>query len=277
MLCQLVCVDRRYRRMNYFNIREIQGILKQKPPTNLVNTSGNRSAMDSTLVGIRHKNNMSNILLYGQFLFYNFSLVNTPKYKYSTYYFCLSKGHSPYIWPVTPSIQVTTISQIIKQVIWALAFLIYLYTSNLHVVNECCGWCCCFGNNPNTTPDPDPYKLNQNHSNILSIREFSLDKSIPESLTSKSPSPVKDLSKDLITTVLPPSITEVITDPSNMDIGKEASDGYDSQQSFRAYNPSDDCKSSFLRQRDYQIHKNEGERQGQINFGHVDRNKIFKY
>ena len=62
MLCQLVCVDRRYRRMNCFNIREIQGILKQKFPTNLVNTSDNRSAMDSTLVGIRHKNNMSNII-----------------------------------------------------------------------------------------------------------------------------------------------------------------------------------------------------------------------
>jgi len=30
MLCQLVCVDRRYQRMNCFNIRELQGNLKRK-------------------------------------------------------------------------------------------------------------------------------------------------------------------------------------------------------------------------------------------------------
>lgn len=81
MLCQLVCVDRRYQRMNCFNIREIQGILKRKFFTDLVNTSDNRSGMDSTLVGMRHKNNMSNILLYDQSLFYNFDLTNTSKYK----------------------------------------------------------------------------------------------------------------------------------------------------------------------------------------------------
>ena len=30
MLMQLVCVDRRYQRMNCFNIRELQGILKRR-------------------------------------------------------------------------------------------------------------------------------------------------------------------------------------------------------------------------------------------------------
>merc|ERR1712151_528331 len=81
MLCQLVCVDRRYQRMNCFNIREIQGILKRKFFTDLVNTSDNRSALDSTLIGMRHRNNMSDILLYDQSLFYNFDLTNTSKYK----------------------------------------------------------------------------------------------------------------------------------------------------------------------------------------------------
>jgi hypothetical protein len=81
MLCQLVCVDRKYQRMNCFNIREIQGILKRKFFTDLVNTSDNRLAMDSTLIGIRHRNNMSNILLYDQSLFYNFDLTNSSKYK----------------------------------------------------------------------------------------------------------------------------------------------------------------------------------------------------
>jgi hypothetical protein len=67
--------------MNCFNIREIQGILKRKFFTDLVNTSDSRVALDSTLVGMRHKNNMSNILLYDQSLFYNFDLTNTSKFK----------------------------------------------------------------------------------------------------------------------------------------------------------------------------------------------------
>jgi hypothetical protein len=81
MLCQLVCVDRRYQRMNCFNIRELQGILKRKFFTDLVNTSDSHKTMESTMIGMRHKNNMSDILLYDQSLFYNFDLTNTSKQK----------------------------------------------------------------------------------------------------------------------------------------------------------------------------------------------------
>jgi hypothetical protein len=85
MLCQLVCVDRRYQRMNCFNIRELQGILKRKFFTDLVNNSDSHKDMESTLVSMRHKNNMSNILLYDQSLFYNFDLTNTSKTKSFNY------------------------------------------------------------------------------------------------------------------------------------------------------------------------------------------------
>jgi heme/copper-type cytochrome/quinol oxidase subunit 1 len=81
MLCQLVCVYRRYQRMNCFNIRELQGILKRKFFTDLVNTSDSHKSMETTLINMRHKNNMSNILLYDQSLFYNFDLTNTSKLK----------------------------------------------------------------------------------------------------------------------------------------------------------------------------------------------------
>lgn len=81
MLCQLVCVDRRYQRMNCFNIREIQGILKRKFFTDLVNVSDNRLNTESVLIGMRHKNNMNNILTYDQSLFYNFDLTKTSKFK----------------------------------------------------------------------------------------------------------------------------------------------------------------------------------------------------
>jgi hypothetical protein len=85
MLCQLVCVDRRYQRMNCFNIRELQGILKRKFFTDLVNTSDSHTATESTLINMRHKNNMSNILLYDQSLLYNFDLTSTSKYKNFTF------------------------------------------------------------------------------------------------------------------------------------------------------------------------------------------------
>jgi hypothetical protein len=85
MLCQLVCVDRRYQRMNCFNIRELQGILKRKFFTDLVNTTDSHKATDSTLIGMRHKNNMSNILLYDQSLLYNFDITSTSKFKNFTF------------------------------------------------------------------------------------------------------------------------------------------------------------------------------------------------
>jgi hypothetical protein len=85
MLCQLVCVDRRYQRMNCFNIRELQGILKRKFFTDLINTTDSHQATDSTLINMRHKNNMSNILLYDQSLLYNFDITKTSKFKNFTF------------------------------------------------------------------------------------------------------------------------------------------------------------------------------------------------
>jgi heme/copper-type cytochrome/quinol oxidase subunit 1 len=57
MLCQLVCVDRRYQRMNCFNIRELQGILKRRFFTDLVNTNDFRMLMDESIIGLRFKTN----------------------------------------------------------------------------------------------------------------------------------------------------------------------------------------------------------------------------
>jgi len=42
MLCQLVCLDRRYSRMNYFNIREVQALLKEKYFPGLENATNYR-------------------------------------------------------------------------------------------------------------------------------------------------------------------------------------------------------------------------------------------
>jgi hypothetical protein len=72
MLCQLVCVDRRYQRMNCFNIRELQGMLKRKYFTDLVNSNDHRELLNSTMVGFRYKTNMTSSIDPNIISFYNF-------------------------------------------------------------------------------------------------------------------------------------------------------------------------------------------------------------
>ena len=86
MLCQLVCVDRRYQRMNCFNIREIQSILKRKFFTDLINTHEHHTLLDKTAMGLRFKTNNINTLNSNIFTFYNYGIEFTPKIR-SSYFF----------------------------------------------------------------------------------------------------------------------------------------------------------------------------------------------
>ena len=54
MLVQLVCLDRRYQRMNCYNIREIQTILKSKYTPNTVDSSDLRFTLSDTTIGLRY-------------------------------------------------------------------------------------------------------------------------------------------------------------------------------------------------------------------------------
>jgi hypothetical protein len=81
MLCQLVCVDRRYQRMNCFNIRELQGILKRKFFTDLVNSNDHRTLLDQSVIGLRFKNNANLGLMHDMPMFYNFGTTTSPKTK----------------------------------------------------------------------------------------------------------------------------------------------------------------------------------------------------
>jgi hypothetical protein len=81
MLCQLVCVDRRYQRMNCFNIRELQGILKRKFFPDLINLNDHRYLMDSSMIGLRFKYNNNDMVRPEQSLFYNFGTTGVDKQK----------------------------------------------------------------------------------------------------------------------------------------------------------------------------------------------------
>lgn len=74
MLAQLVCTDRRYARMNCFNIRELQSILKTRFFTDLVNSHDHRTVLDHSMIGLRFKkDSMSNLEL-DITSFYNYGL-----------------------------------------------------------------------------------------------------------------------------------------------------------------------------------------------------------
>ena len=85
MLCQLVCVDRRYQRMNCFNIRELQGILKRKFFTDLVNSNDHRDLFDKSIIGLRFKNNNQLNINHDMSLFYNFGTTTSAKAKYTLF------------------------------------------------------------------------------------------------------------------------------------------------------------------------------------------------
>jgi hypothetical protein len=72
MLCQLVCLDRRYQRMNCFNIREVEALLKGRFFPDLVNTHDHRKLLNDSVLGLRFQTNnldtiTGNVLLFQQF------------------------------------------------------------------------------------------------------------------------------------------------------------------------------------------------------------------
>lgn len=86
MLCQLICVDRRYQRMNCFNIRELQSLLKRKFFTDLVNSGDHRELLNNSMIGLRFKTNSNNLVENNMFMFYNFGTTFTPKTKIDSLY-----------------------------------------------------------------------------------------------------------------------------------------------------------------------------------------------
>lgn len=85
MLCQLVCVDRRYQRMNCFNIREVQSLLKRKFFTDLINSKDHHELLNSTAMSTRFKTNNINAINGNLLLSYTYGLDITPKIKISSY------------------------------------------------------------------------------------------------------------------------------------------------------------------------------------------------
>jgi hypothetical protein len=77
MLFQLVCTDRRYARMNCFNIRELQGVLKRRFFTDLMSSHDYRTFFGRTIISLRFKLNSSDLYEHDTITFHNFGLKNS--------------------------------------------------------------------------------------------------------------------------------------------------------------------------------------------------------
>ena len=74
MLGQLVCIDRRYQRMNCFNIREVQSLLKRKFFVDLINTHDYKILLDSSMINLKYKTNDLTFNNLNSQIFYNFGI-----------------------------------------------------------------------------------------------------------------------------------------------------------------------------------------------------------
>jgi hypothetical protein len=81
MLCQLVCLDRRYQRMNCFNIREVEALLKGRFFPDLVSSHDYRTVLNETVLGLRFKTQSLSPLTNSSLLFQTYGLTTAPETK----------------------------------------------------------------------------------------------------------------------------------------------------------------------------------------------------
>ena len=81
MLVQLVCLDRRYQRMNCYNIREIQTLLKSKYSPNTVENADVRFSLNDTAIGLRYNLGGIDFLDSGILSFYKNAITTDSRYR----------------------------------------------------------------------------------------------------------------------------------------------------------------------------------------------------
>lgn len=81
MLLHIVCVDRRYQRMNIFSMRELESVLKRRYFKDLINTNDHRELLDNSMIGLRYKTNSTLNTESNIHLFYNYGTTISPKSK----------------------------------------------------------------------------------------------------------------------------------------------------------------------------------------------------
>ena len=81
MLVQLVCLDRRYQRMNCYNIREIQTILKSKYSPSTADSADVHFNLNDTAVGLRYQLGGLDFIDSSMLVFYKNAIMNNSQYR----------------------------------------------------------------------------------------------------------------------------------------------------------------------------------------------------
>lgn len=98
MLAQIVCIDRRYQRMNCFNIREIQTLLRSKYQPDSWDVLEYHSLLDSTAVGLRFKLLDLRSIDTSLFLTSDYGLSTVPAGRDQLYHFKLQNSTTNYTY-----------------------------------------------------------------------------------------------------------------------------------------------------------------------------------
>jgi len=85
MLSQIVCLDRKFNRMNCFNIRDLEALLKGRFFADLVTSQDYRTLMDQTMLSTRFKTNDIDASNPNIFLAARYGLTNEPTKRFFTY------------------------------------------------------------------------------------------------------------------------------------------------------------------------------------------------
>lgn len=92
MLCQLICIDRRYQRLNCFNMRQLETVLRRQFFTDFLSSGDHHTLMNDSMIGLRFKLNQHQNFQPDEFAFYNLGLLNSN----NTY--SLSLGYKTQNW-----------------------------------------------------------------------------------------------------------------------------------------------------------------------------------
>jgi hypothetical protein len=98
MLCQMVCIDRRYQRMNCFNIREIQTLLKSKYHPDALNINEYHQFLNNTVIGLRFKLGGLDSIEPSSFLAFNYGVTSLATSRDQHYYFELEHHTTNYAY-----------------------------------------------------------------------------------------------------------------------------------------------------------------------------------
>ena len=96
MLAQMVCIDRRYQRMNCFNIREVQTLLRSRYHPDRWDANEHHQFLHETALGLRLKLSSLSTITPNMLLSYEYGLSSSSLNRTQLYYFHLEESVQSY-------------------------------------------------------------------------------------------------------------------------------------------------------------------------------------